>query len=132
MSKIEFRSTYNNILVLAPHTDDGELGCGGTIAKFIEEGAEVYYAAFSTAEESVPEGLPKDILKTEVRKATSVLGIPSNNLFVFDYEVRKLSYSRQSILDDLVHLDNPVDLDKDTDGPLVTRQQVGESGKGIV
>lgn len=25
----------NNILVLAPHTDDGELGLGGTIHKFI-------------------------------------------------------------------------------------------------
>ena len=111
MSKIEFLSTYKNILVLAPHTDDGELGCGGTIAKFIEEGVEVYYAAFSTAEESVPEGLPKDILKTEVRKATSVLGIPSNNLFVFDYEVRKLNYSRQSILEDLVHLKNDLNPD---------------------
>ena len=26
------------VLVLAPHTDDGELGCGGTIARFVEEG----------------------------------------------------------------------------------------------
>ena len=42
---------YKKILVLAPHTDDGELGAGGTIAKFIESGSEVYYAAFSTAEE---------------------------------------------------------------------------------
>ena len=25
-------NSYNNILVLAPHTDDGELGLGGTIA----------------------------------------------------------------------------------------------------
>ena len=40
---------YNNILVLAPHTDDGELGVGGTISRFIEEGANGYYAAFSTA-----------------------------------------------------------------------------------
>lgn len=24
------------ILVLAPHTDDGEFGCGGSISKFIE------------------------------------------------------------------------------------------------
>ena len=24
-------NSYNNILVLAPHTDDGELGLGGTI-----------------------------------------------------------------------------------------------------
>ena len=29
------------ILVLGPHTDDGEFGCGGTIAKFIEEGKEL-------------------------------------------------------------------------------------------
>ena len=44
----------NNILVLAPHTDDGELGCGGTISKFVKEGKNIYYVAFSTAEESVP------------------------------------------------------------------------------
>ena len=33
---------FKNILVLAPHTDDGELGCGGTIAKFVENGAKVH------------------------------------------------------------------------------------------
>lgn len=27
-----------NILVLAPHTDDGELGLGGTISRLIEDG----------------------------------------------------------------------------------------------
>ena len=31
-------NSYNNILVLAPHTDDGELGLGGTISKLIELG----------------------------------------------------------------------------------------------
>ncbi len=43
------------ILVLAPHTDDGELGCGGTIVRLIDEGQDVYYVAFSICEESVPE-----------------------------------------------------------------------------
>ena len=100
-----------NILVLAPHTDDGELGCGGTIVKFIEDGVEVHYAAFSTAEESVPEGLPKDILKIEVREAMASLGIPADNLLLYNYEVRKLNYSRQSILEDLVKL--KVDLNPD-------------------
>ena len=33
-------NSYNNILVLAPHTDDGELGLGGTISKLIELGKE--------------------------------------------------------------------------------------------
>ncbi len=95
---------YNDILVLAPHTDDGELGMGGTINKLISEGKHVTYAAFSTAEESVPEGFPKDILKTEVRAATAVLGIKPDDLLVFNYQVRKLNYSRQEVLDDLIKI----------------------------
>lgn len=94
----------NNILVLAPHTDDGELGVGGTISKFIEEGVNVYYAAFSTAEQSVPINFEKNILKTEVKNATSKLGIENNNLIIFEYEVRRLNYFRQEILEDMVKL----------------------------
>lgn len=90
------------ILVLAPHTDDGELGCGATIAKAVEAGAQVYYAAFSTADESVPEGFPKNQLEAEVREATRLLGIPSENLFVYKFEVRKLNYVRQEILEELI------------------------------
>jgi LmbE family N-acetylglucosaminyl deacetylase len=97
-------AAFKKVLVLAPHTDDGELGAGGTINKLIESGAEVYYAAFSTAEQSVPDGFPKDILKTEVRNATRKLGIKEENLFVYNYEVRKLNYVRQSILEDLILL----------------------------
>ena len=58
-------SKSKNVYVLAPHTDDGELGAGGTIAKLLELGANIYYFAFSTAAESVPEGMPRNILKTE-------------------------------------------------------------------
>lgn len=100
-----------NILVLAPHTDDGELGAGGTISKFIEQGAEVYYAAFSTAEESVPKEFPKDILKTEVKAATAKLGIKNENLFIFNYQVRKLNYARQEILEDLVKIKKKYNFD---------------------
>jgi N-acetylglucosamine malate deacetylase 1 len=95
---------FRKVLVLAPHTDDGELGAGGTIAKLIESGAEVYYAAFSTAEQSVPEGFPKDILKTEVRNATLRLGIKHDHLLIYNYEVRKLNYVRQEILESLIKL----------------------------
>ena len=93
-----------NILVLAPHTDDGELGCGGTIAKAVSLGARVYYIAFSTAEASVPEGFPKDQLAIEVRQATKELGILPENLTIFRYEVRKLNYVRQEILESLIKL----------------------------
>ncbi len=91
-----------NVLILAPHTDDGELGAGGTISKLIEMGADVYYFAFSTAETSVPEGFPKDILKTEVINATTKLGIKKDNVIIYNYEVRKLNYARQEILEDLI------------------------------
>jgi len=94
----------DRVLVLAPHTDDGEFGCGGSVARFIGEGKEVYYAAFSTAEESVPEPWPKDILKTEVREATKRLGIPSENLIIFNFKVRELGYHRQEILEELVKM----------------------------
>lgn len=105
-------SRFKNVIVLAPHTDDGELGCGGTIAKLVENGATVYYVAFSTAEQSVPKGFPGDALKTEVRQATAVLGIDPAQLIVMNYEVRKLGYSRQEILEELIRIraSIPVDL----------------------
>tara|TARA_B100001057_G_C22773100_1_gene920436 strand:+ start:539 stop:1174 length:636 start_codon:yes stop_codon:yes gene_type:complete len=95
-------SDFKNVFVLAPHTDDGELGAGGTISKLIDQGANVYYFAFSTAEESVPDGFPKDILKTEVLEATNLLGIPEENVIIYNYEVRKLNFARQAILEDLI------------------------------
>lgn len=99
-------TNYKNVLVLAPHTDDGELGAGATISKLIESGAKVTYVAFSTAEESVPEGFAKDVLKTEVRHATDVLGIAESDLIIYNFQVRKLNYVRQEILEDLIKLRN--------------------------
>ena len=94
----------DKILVLAPHTDDGEFGCGGTIAKYIEEGKDVYYVAFSTCEESVPVGFPKNILEIEVKRATKELGIQPENLIIMNYPVRRFNEHRQEILEDLVAL----------------------------
>lgn len=101
----------NNILVLAPHTDDGELGLGGTIRHLVELGKKVTYVAFSTAQQSVPEGFPKDILKTEVKRATAKLGILPENLLIYNYEVRKLGYVRQEILEELIRLRKSNDFD---------------------
>jgi len=98
----------SRVLVLAPHTDDGEFGCGGSISHFVDEKRDVYYVAFSSAEKSVPRGMPKDILKKEVRKATSVLGIPPRNLILFDYPVREFPLHRQDILEELVRLEKDI------------------------
>ena len=37
---------FERMLLLAPHTNDGEIGRGGTIVRFIK-GKQVYYVAFS-------------------------------------------------------------------------------------
>jgi N-acetylglucosamine malate deacetylase 1 len=96
------------ILVLSPHTDDGELGCGGSIAKFVAEGKNVYYAAFSLCSKSLPPGLPDDILAHECKKATSILGIPADNITLFDFEVRNFPTVRQEILEELVMLNKNI------------------------
>ena len=92
------------ILVLAPHTDDGEFGCGGSIARFASEGNEVHYVAFSAAEKSVPAGYPNDVLRKEVVGATAILGIPRANLQVLNFEVRDFPAHRQEILEVMVKL----------------------------
>ena len=92
------------ILILAPHTDDGELGCGGTISKLIDEGNEIFYVAFSTCEESIPDGFPRNALEMEVKEATKVLGIRPENLIIKKYSVRKFSSVRQEILEDMITL----------------------------
>ena len=93
-----------SVVVLAPHTDDGEFGCGGTIAKFVEEGKNVHYVAFSICETSVPKDFPPDILAIEVSQATRVLDIAPQNLIVQRYPVREFPRYRQEILDELIEL----------------------------
>jgi N-acetylglucosamine malate deacetylase 1 len=99
------------VLVLAPHTDDGEFGCGGTIARLVAEGKDVYYAAFSACKISVSEPFPEDILITEVKAATKVLGIKPENLILFDYDVRTFNYKRQEILEDIIRLKKEIQPD---------------------
>jgi len=77
---------FKIVYVLAPHTDDGELGAGGTISKLIENGADWI----------------KNILKTEVINATAKLSIKKENVIIYNYEVRKLNYIRQELLEDLI------------------------------
>jgi N-acetylglucosamine malate deacetylase 1 len=95
---------WERVLVLAPHTDDGEFGCGGTMARLVEAGADVRYVAFSIATRSLPEGFPPDTLAREVKDATAALGIPAESLVVHDFDVRTFPQYRQEILEILVRL----------------------------
>ncbi len=95
---------WKRVLVLAPHTDDGEFGCGGTMARLLDSGADVRYVAFSIATKSLPPGFPPDTLAREVREATAELGLPEASLTVHDFEVRTFPERRQDILELLLEI----------------------------
>jgi LmbE family N-acetylglucosaminyl deacetylase len=95
---------WEKVLVLAPHTDDGEFGCGGTMARLADAGVQVRYVAFSIATKSLPPGFAPDTLAREVREATAELGIPAASLTVHDFEVRTFPERRQDILELLIAL----------------------------
>jgi LmbE family N-acetylglucosaminyl deacetylase len=97
-------SDWKRVLVLAPHTDDGEFGCGGTMSRLVDAGVEVRYVAFSIATKSLPPGVPPDTLAREVREATAEIGIPEEHLTVHDFEVRTFPQVRQEILELLIEV----------------------------
>jgi LmbE family N-acetylglucosaminyl deacetylase len=94
--------SLGTVLVLAPHTDDGEFGCGGTMARLRERGVDVRQVAFSTASRSLPPGFPPDALAREVRAASAEIGLAPDALTVHDFEVRTFPAARQEILELLI------------------------------
>lgn len=83
------------LLVFAPHPDDETLGCGGTIAKKINEGYEVLIVfltdgrhtlskLFDIHSDPTPDEL-SEIRKKEAIRATKVLGVREKNLLFFDF-----------------------------------------------
>ncbi|MHC4617111.1 MAG: PIG-L deacetylase family protein [Planctomycetota bacterium] len=111
MTNGDHMNAFQSILVLAPHTDDGELGCGGTITRFVEDDRCVYYVAFSTARTSVRPEFPDNILEIEVKAATQVLGIPSEHLVLCDFPVRHFPEHRQAILQRIIDVRDQINPD---------------------
>jgi N-acetylglucosamine malate deacetylase 1 len=95
---------HEKVLIISPHTDDAELGAGGTISRFLDEGREVNYVIFSRCERSLPEGFPPDTLRKECLNSINILGISPETVTIFDYEVRTFPEHRQEILEDLIKL----------------------------
>jgi LmbE family N-acetylglucosaminyl deacetylase len=100
---------FNRALVLAPHTDDAELGCGATMSRLLEEGTDITVIAFSTCENSLPKHLPSDTLEKEFMDAMTMLGIPTENILVESFPVRRLGEYRQEVLESLINLRSEID-----------------------
>ena len=102
---------FERVLVLAPHADDGEFGCGATIARLLEEKSDIHYVAFSMAVRSLPPGFPEDTLRRELDAARTTLGIPADNIHLHNFDVRTFPTYRQDILEILIQIKEELDPD---------------------
>lgn len=93
---------FAKVLVIAPHTDDAELSCGGTIAKLTENNIDVTCLTLSVAH--VVNGAHKDSPLHECRKALKILGIDKKHQLQRLHEVRRFGEVRQEILDELIEV----------------------------
>ncbi len=102
--KVDWSLDGKRLVVFAPHPDDETFGCGGTIAKKISEGYEVYVVVMTDGRyaflnvlgiesDPTPEEL-KEIRREEMRRAAKVLGVPDNNLIFLDFVDRTLEDNR--------------------------------------
>ncbi len=63
------------VLVVAPHADDEVLGVGGTIAKYFDEGNEVYVCVVTTGHPSMFSQEVLDKLRNEAIESHKFLGV---------------------------------------------------------
>lgn len=68
----------NKILVIAPHPDDETLGVGGTIAKYIAQGDDVFVLTVSGHLPPLYSQEDYELTRKEAKKAYDILGIKSS------------------------------------------------------
>lgn len=68
----------NRVLIIAPHPDDETLGVGGTIAKYIENGDDVFVLTVSGHLPPLYSQEDYEVTKEEAKKAYEILGIKNS------------------------------------------------------
>lgn len=93
---------FKRPLILSPHADDCEIGCGGTVARFMPF-KNFVCAVFCTKAVIVPQDLHPDCWIEEQQEASIILGTELH-LFNYPYKMRNLPEVRQNILEEIVEL----------------------------
>lgn len=81
-----------NVLIIAPHADDEILGCGGTMAKYVAQGKNLYVAIVTNGHLGAPDLFSKegtDKVRKEAKQAHEFLGIKET--FLLDFPVLNLA-----------------------------------------
>ena len=86
-----------NILAVGAHADDIEIGCGGTVAAYVEKGDNVIILVMAESSYAYYDGTVLRTLEegeTEEKNAVKVLGAKLINL---GFETKSVPYSQESI-----------------------------------
>jgi len=87
----------NKILFISPHTDDIELGCGGSIRRFVEEKKEVFCVILSDCRNAIPQGFEEDALNKECISSLISLGVKKDHIFMFQIENKEFQKNNRKI-----------------------------------
>lgn len=79
------------ILLLAPHSDDVELACGATVARFIEEQHDILWVTIA----------PVEMLNVEHLSVIQELGLEKSKCPYFHFNIRHIFERRQELLENL-------------------------------
>lgn len=90
---------FKRILVLSPHTDDAELGCGGSLSKWKSDGCEIHISCFSSCPESLLPGWDANSTTEEFK---SVMHASGFSYTLHNFAVRHFNQTRQLILDAII------------------------------
>lgn len=102
MKHTYIRHTYmyskgDNILIISPHIDDGELGAGGSMMYFIERGCNVHYVALAA-----PHGVTPETAIEQCKRACKILSPKISISFYIDIFSTRTFYKERQILLDLL------------------------------
>ena len=109
----------DRVLVLSPHTDDMELGAGGTVRMIVEAGVEVKSIVFSDCKRSDPKG----VLRKECKAAAAHLGI--KDITILDKKVGTFPAVREEILQ-LLYDEREKSKDEKKEFDLIITSWVGD------
>lgn len=87
---------FDRILAVGAHPDDIEMGCGGTLIKARELGAEIHCTVLTKCEEEMSEK-NKDLRLGEFQEASKILGVKTAK--AYDFPNRNLPEHSVEIMD---------------------------------
>ncbi len=101
------KGTPSRVLALGAHPDDIELGCGGSLARFRDEGAQIHAAVFSRCADETPEN--PHLRAMEYQVAAREIGVKAP--LVFDFPNRQLPEHRNAIMGEIEKLQEKIEPD---------------------